>query len=76
MSENECKWKLYGYGSVAMDKPEGTNVIEVFLKDILYAAEGDVSKKTEHVQDLCYGLQKGLVSGASGGINCEIDGLR
>lgn len=47
MSENECKWKLYGYGSVAMDKPEGTNVIEVFLKDILYAAEGDVSKKTD-----------------------------
>lgn len=47
MSENECKWKLYGYGSVAIDKPEGTNVIEVFLKDILYAAEGDVSKKTD-----------------------------
>ncbi len=47
MSENECKWKLYGYGSVALDKPEGTNIIEVFLKDILYAAEGDVSKTTD-----------------------------
>ena len=45
--ESTCEWKLYGYGNVAVDKPEGTNVIEVFLKDRLYAAEGEVSEKKD-----------------------------
>ena len=45
--ESTCEWKLYGYGNVAIDKPEGTNIIEVFLKDKLYAAEGEVSEKKD-----------------------------
>ena len=40
-------WQVYGYGSVAIDKPEGTNIIEVFLKDKMYAAEGDIAETKE-----------------------------
>lgn len=40
-------WHVYGYGSVAIDKPEGTNVIEVFLKDKMYATEGDVAESKD-----------------------------
>lgn len=40
-------WQVYGYGVVAVDKPEGTNIIEVFLKDKMYASEGDIAEKKE-----------------------------
>lgn len=44
MADSDTGWKVYGYGSVAIDKPEGTNIIEVFLKDKMYASEGDIAE--------------------------------
>lgn len=40
----ETGWRVYGYGSVAIDKAEGANAIEVFLKDKMYGTDGEISE--------------------------------
>lgn len=44
---NKSGFHIYAYGVVAEDKPEGTNIIKVLLKDITYGVEGDVNEVKE-----------------------------
>lgn len=49
MASSEAGFHFYCYGIVSVDKPEDTNIIEVFPKDILYNLNGEISNEQESV---------------------------
>lgn len=46
---SESGFHFYCYGVVAADKPEDTNIIEAFPKDLMYNLSGEVNNKQESV---------------------------
>ena len=46
---SESGFNFYCYGEVSVDKPEDTNIIEVFPKDIMYNLNGEIDNKQESV---------------------------
>ena len=46
---SESGFNFYCYGEVSVDKPEDTNIIEVFPKDIMYNLSGEIDNKQESV---------------------------
>ena len=46
---SESGFNFYCYGEVSVDKPEDTNIIEVFPKDIMYNLNGEIDNRQESV---------------------------
>lgn len=46
---SESGFNFYCYGEVSVDKPEDTNVIEVFPKDIMYNLDGEIDNREESI---------------------------
>lgn len=49
MSNSEAGFHFHCYGIVSADKPEDTNIIEVFPKDVMYNLTGEINNKQESV---------------------------
>ena len=46
---SESGFNFYCYGEVSVDKPEDTNIIEVFPKDIMYNLNGEIDNRQESI---------------------------
>ena len=46
---SESGFNFYCYGEVAANKPEDTNIIEVFPKELMYDLNGEISNTSENV---------------------------